>query len=87
LVKLELSGNTFEKYSNTKFYENLTSGSRVVPYGRTDIQTDMKKLVVVFRNFENAPSECVYDRERWREEKLMPTLLATRHSIPEFAIN
>jgi len=26
----------FQKYSNTKFYKNPSSGSRVVPCGRTD---------------------------------------------------
>jgi len=30
----------FRKYSNTKFHENLSSGSRVVPCGRTDRRTD-----------------------------------------------
>ena len=30
----------FEKYSNIKFYENPSSGSRVVPCGRTDGHTD-----------------------------------------------
>jgi hypothetical protein len=39
-----------KKSSNTKFYENPFSWSRVVPYRRTD----MKKLIVAFRNFANA---------------------------------
>ena len=39
----------FEKYSNIKFSENLSSLSRVVLCGQTDI-----KLIVVFRNFANA---------------------------------
>ena len=29
----------FEKYSNIKFHENPSSGSPVVPLGRTDEQT------------------------------------------------
>ena len=37
------------KYS---FRQNACSGSRVVPCGRTD----MTKLIVVFRNFANAPT-------------------------------
>jgi hypothetical protein len=37
----------FETFSNTKFNENLSSGSRVIPCWRTD----MKKLIVIFRNF------------------------------------
>jgi hypothetical protein len=35
-MKLEFSRQIFEKYSNTKFYENPSSGSRVVPWEQTD---------------------------------------------------
>ena len=41
----------FEKNPNTKFNENLSSGSRVVPFGRSDIGTDLKKITIAFRNF------------------------------------
>ena len=44
----------FEKYSNTKFHENPSPGSPVVPFGRTDGQTEKTKLIVAFRNFANA---------------------------------
>ena len=54
-MKIEFSQQTFEKYSNTKFNENQFNGSRVVPCGQTDRQTDMTKLIVAFRNFANAP--------------------------------
>jgi hypothetical protein len=37
---LNFSGQIFEKYWNTKFRDNPSSGSRVVPYGRTDGRTD-----------------------------------------------
>jgi hypothetical protein len=41
--------------------ENPSSGSRVVPCGRTDRQTDRKtdmtKLIVALRNFANAPNK------------------------------
>jgi hypothetical protein len=47
--------HVFENYSNIKYHENLSSGSRVVPCGQTDRQTDVKKLIVAFRNFLNAP--------------------------------
>jgi hypothetical protein len=50
----EFSRQIFEKYSNTKFHENPSSGSRVLR-GRTEGQTDMTKLIVAFRNFANAP--------------------------------
>jgi len=36
LRKLEFSSRIFEKFSNIKFHEIPSSGSRVVPYGRTD---------------------------------------------------
>jgi len=39
-----------------KFDENPSSGSGVVPYGRTD----MMKLKVAFRNFENAPKDASF---------------------------
>ena len=43
----------FRKYSNIKFQENPSSGSRVVPCGqkggRTDGQTDMTMLAAAFQ--------------------------------------
>jgi hypothetical protein len=54
-MKLEFSRQIFEKYSNTKFNEIPSTGSRVVPCGRTDTQTDMTKLIVGFRNIAKAP--------------------------------
>ena len=50
-MKLEFSGQIFEKYSNIKLNKNLSSGIRVTPYG----QTDMVTLIVAFRNFAKAP--------------------------------
>ena len=54
-----------EKSSNTKFHENLSSGSRVVPRGQLDERADMTKLIIAFRNFANTPKnitkyECWY---------------------------
>jgi len=40
LMKLEFSQQTFEKYSNIKFHENPSSGSRVVTCGQADRRTD-----------------------------------------------
>ena len=45
------SQQTLGKGLNIRFNQNPSSGSRVVPYGRTDT----KKLTVAFRNFANAP--------------------------------
>ena len=44
-------------YSNIKFNENPSSRSRVVPWGQAGGRTDMTKLIVVFRNFSNAPNK------------------------------
>jgi hypothetical protein len=43
LMKLEVSGQIFEKYSNIKFHENPSSVSGVVRCG----QTDMKLMVFI----------------------------------------
>ena len=56
--KFEFTRQIFENSSNMKFYKNSSSGSRVVPCGRTDRRTDTTKLIVIFRNFTNAPKQC-----------------------------
>jgi len=43
-MKLEFSPKLFEKRSNIKPCENLSSEIRVVPCGRTEGQTDMTKV-------------------------------------------
>jgi hypothetical protein len=45
LMKLEYSRQNFEKYPNIKFYENLSSGSRVFPYRRADGRRDRHNKV------------------------------------------
>jgi hypothetical protein len=52
LMKLEFYRQIFEKYSNIKFRENTSSGSRTVPRGGTDRHDEAKTC---FRNFANAP--------------------------------
>ena len=48
-----------KKNTDIKFHENPSSGGRVIPCGKTDVQTDgrtdMTKQVVGFRNFSKAP--------------------------------
>jgi len=46
-----MSLQILEKFSNIKFHENPSSGSRVAPCGRTQ----MMKLIVAFRKFSKAP--------------------------------
>jgi len=53
LMKLKYSRQIFEKCSNTKFYENLSSGSRGVACERTDIM----KLVPPPPNFQTSSLE------------------------------
>ena len=54
-MKLEFSGQIFEKSSNIEFHENPYSGSPVIPCGQTGGRTDMTKVIVAFRYFANAP--------------------------------
>jgi hypothetical protein len=54
-MKLEFSLRIFEKCSNSKCHENLSSGSRTVQSGQTDRQTVKTKLIVAFRSFTKAP--------------------------------
>jgi len=58
-MNIECSGQGFEKRSNIKCNENPSSGSRVVPCGQMDGQTDMTRLIVAFRNFANSPNKAV----------------------------
>ena len=57
-MKPKFARRIFEKYTNAKFHENPSSGSRDVPSGKTDGQTDMTKLIVAFRSLAN-PSRSV----------------------------
>ena len=57
LIKVEISLRGLEKYSNIKFHENRSGGSRVVPCRGTDRRSGMAKLVVALRNFANVPQK------------------------------
>ena len=49
---------------NTIFHANPSSASRVVPCGRTDGPTDMKKkLIIAFRSFAKAPNKTRLETE------------------------
>ena len=48
-MKLELSQHIFQKYASIEFYENSSSGSRVVPCGKTDRLYEAKSLFAIFR--------------------------------------
>ena len=53
LTKIEF----LDRYANIKIDENSSSGSRVVPCGRTDGKTDTKKLTVAIRKFAKASKQ------------------------------
>jgi len=48
LMKLEFSGQIFEKYADNNFHENTSVGAESLHSdGRTDEQTDMTKLFAI----------------------------------------
>jgi hypothetical protein len=51
----------FEESSSSKFHENPSSGSRVVPREQTDGRTEMAKVIVAFRNFAKAPEKSYWN--------------------------
>jgi len=75
-MKLEFSRHIFKKYSNIRFHENPSSGSRVVPCGRTDGQTYMAKQIVAFGNFANSPKNTQLDAGQHRSLELISLLNA-----------
>ena len=60
LMALVSSREIFEKYSNTKFHENPSSGSWLVPCGRTDRHDEANNR---FSQFANAPNTVAYLRQ------------------------
>ena len=52
LAKFQLNSNfsTYCQRNTQKFHENLSSGSRAVPWGRKDGRPNTRKLTVAFRN-------------------------------------
>jgi len=57
---VKFSRQTFEKFSNTKFHENMSAESRIVPCGRTDGLTNMTKLIVAFQYFADAHKSSLF---------------------------
>jgi hypothetical protein len=51
-MNLKFSKQIFEKYSNTKFHDKLSAGSRDVAYEQTDALTERHdKIIVAFHHF------------------------------------
>ena len=61
VLSVQFSLYIFEKSSNKIFHANPSSGSRVLPCGRTDgrvdDRTDITKLIFTSRNFTNGPKK------------------------------
>jgi len=55
-MKLEFFRRIFEKYWSIQIPEKLSSGSRFVPRGRADRQTNTTNLIIAFRHFVKAPN-------------------------------
>jgi hypothetical protein len=53
LMKIEFSRQTLEKYSNIKFHEKPSTGSRVYPCGQTDRHDEANSFFSF--NFAKAP--------------------------------
>jgi len=55
-MKLQFCLQIFENYTSTKFHDNPSGESRVVPCGETDGRTDRQGVPNSrFRDFANAP--------------------------------
>jgi hypothetical protein len=53
-----------KKKPHIKFQENPSSRSQVVPYGKTEGQTDMTKLIVVFNNYAIALKKVLFTQAK-----------------------
>ena len=87
-MKLEFSIHIFEKFSNIKFHENPSSGSRVVPCGQTDGQTARQtgrhdEANSGFRNFATAPKNTLSTYTRLSTVKSLQALWCTEIAFHE----
>jgi len=66
-MKMCFPRQIFEKSSNTKIHENPSSGSRFVPYGQADGQTDRpEEAISHFSQFcESAWKLRYWKKRRW----------------------
>jgi hypothetical protein len=62
---LNFIDKSYKKSPNMRFNENPSSGSRVVPCGRTARQGDMTKLPVALRNCAQAPTKYIHYKQTY----------------------
>ena len=68
LMKLEFSGQSFQKYSDVRFRGNTSSKSRADPCRQTAGQTGMTKLIAALCNFAGVPKRNDDNLDRmWKE--------------------
>jgi hypothetical protein len=75
VIKREFSGQIFEIYSNIKFNGNPSSGSPVVPCGRTDRHEEANSRFLQF-------SHHAYKRSKAADTRSLHTIYYRHHDIP-----
>ena len=78
LMKVEFSRQIFEKYPYIKLHENPSIGSRLVPCGRTDGQTDMTKITFAFSNFTKQPKKDNLTTSKSKRQVLLSAVFLAR---------
>jgi hypothetical protein len=82
-MKFEISRQILEKYQNFNFHENPSSGSGVVPCGRTDRHDE----VVTFPNLVNAPNKKIYKVENISDSNSLFIVLSVTLQPPQIIQN
>ena len=77
--KIEFTPNIFAKYSNIKFHENPSSGSRDVSCGQTDSYVENS-------NFENAPKDRMLESTTHGSVHFLHSLAIYLFLLPRFHI-
>jgi hypothetical protein len=83
-MKIEFYRQVFEKRSNTKFQQHPSSEIRVLLCGRTGRQTDMTKLIVVFRNYANSPKKTFINEMKFHHNTYSKQPIEGYRILPTF---
>ena len=73
-LNLDFIERFFEKYSNIKFHEDLPSGSRVVPCGRTDRHDEANSRFSQF--WKSALKKAIFLSKMFKDISACPTFYA-----------
>jgi hypothetical protein len=80
-MKLKFPRQVYERSWNIQCHENPSSGSRVLPSGRTRGRADMTKLTVALRDFANAPQKHSLQKQNIRKSIRKHTEIIGRCSV------